>query len=226
MVPGHCRNAIPRRDAETLRQAQRRRRRIEQAVTTRGGNSRSAGKPRDSPGPRGHPPRGPKAAPWDTRVSPQVCGIALRETPRGAVTGQRGEETGGGEGGGLTQLPFGSAQAGLTVGSLVQVCAPANVTTSTCFGKVRSNVGSVVVLDRILREVPITVSSVSLVTAVEIPLSGTAPKYFSFAGICDYPDGRVLLVAFPKVYSAKSLSFGLGAGQDAVTGPIELQALG
>ena len=127
---------------------------------------------------------------------------------------------------GFTQLTFGSAQAGLTVGSLVQVCAPANVTTSTCFGKVRSNVGSVVVLDRILREVPITVSSVSLVTAVEIPLSGTAPKYFSFAGICDYPDGRVLLVAFPKVYSAKSLSFGLGAGQDAVKVPIELQALG
>src|ERR1039458_3398638 len=102
MVPGHCRNAIPRRDAETLRQAQRRRRRIEQAVTTRGGNSRSAGKPRDSPGPRGHPPRGAKAAPWDTRVSPQVCGIALRETPRVAVTGQRGEETGGMEGGGFT----------------------------------------------------------------------------------------------------------------------------
>src|ERR1039458_8876905 len=66
-----------------------RRRRIEQAVTTRGGNCRPVGKPGDRPG----CPRGAKAAPWDTRVSPQVCDIAPREMLRAEVTGQRRERT-------------------------------------------------------------------------------------------------------------------------------------
>src|ERR1035438_2677979 len=69
--------------AETQRRRDKlclRRRRIEQAVTTRGGNSRPVGKPGDGkPGDRPGCPRGAKAAPWDTRVSPQVCDIALRE---------------------------------------------------------------------------------------------------------------------------------------------------
>ena len=68
-------------------------RRNEQAVGSPGGNSRPVGKPGDRPGPRGHPPRGAKAAPWDTQVSPQVCGIAIRGIPRVAVTGQHAEET-------------------------------------------------------------------------------------------------------------------------------------
>ena len=88
--PEPNRNAIHRRDAEIAEISSASGcRRIEQAVTTRGDNSRPVGKPGDRPGPRGHPPRGAKAAPWDTQVSPQVCGIALREIPRVAGTGQR-----------------------------------------------------------------------------------------------------------------------------------------
>src|ERR1017187_5047490 len=71
-----------RRDKRSLRLY-----RIERAVTTRGGNSRPVGEPGDRPG----CPGGAKAARWATRVGPQVCGIALRETPRVAVTGQRRE---------------------------------------------------------------------------------------------------------------------------------------
>src|ERR1019366_7107247 len=38
-------------------------------------------------------PRGAKAAPWDTRGSPQGCDIAPREKLRAGVTGQRRERT-------------------------------------------------------------------------------------------------------------------------------------
>jgi len=156
-----------------------------------------------------------------------LLALGLGITPVSTVTGTVNTTAVGTDGPtGFTSLTFATSQAAFTVGSLVQVCAPANTAFSTCFAKVRANSGNTVVLDRILREVPITISAVSLVTSVEIPLSGTSPKYFSLAGIVDYPDGRVLLAAFPKVYSSKALSFGLGAGQDAVAVPIELDALG
>lgn len=125
---------------------------------------------------------------------------------------------------GFTQMTV--TAAGLTPGKLVQVCPTADKAFSTNFARVRSNSGTVVTLDRVLRQAPSATDSVSEVTSVEIPLSGAAPKYFSFAGLVDYPDGRVMLVAFPKVYSAKNLSFGIGNGQDAVKLPIELTAMG
>ena len=97
LFPNSMKPEPNRKTSSTQRRRERgdklclRRRRIEQAVTTRGGNSRPVGKPGDRPAPKGHPPRGAKAAPWDTRVSPQVCGIAIREIPSAAVTGQRRE---------------------------------------------------------------------------------------------------------------------------------------
>jgi hypothetical protein len=125
---------------------------------------------------------------------------------------------------GYTSLTFASDPV-FTVGQLVQVSAPANVGFSTNFARVRSS-GTTTVLDRKLREVPIAVSSVSPVTSVEIPFSGAAPKYYSFCGLIDYPDGRVLQLMFPKVYSSKAITLSIGAGQDAVKTPVELTALG
>lgn len=128
---------------------------------------------------------------------------------------------------GFTQLSCAASPG--AVGTLVQVCAATDVAFSTNFGRVRSVTGSgpyTVILDRILREVPPGTGTVKPVTSVEIPFSGTSPKYYSFCGLVDYPDGRVLQLMFPKVYSSKSLSFGIGAGQDAVKTPIELTALG
>lgn len=141
-------------------------------------------------------------------------------TTAGAVATATGTDAGTG----FTSMTV--TAAGLTPGKMVQVCPTASKATSTNFARVRSNSGTVVVLDRVLREAPGATDSVSEVTSIEIPLSGAAPKYFSFAGIVDYPDGRVMLVAFPKVYSAKNLSFGIGNGQDAVKLPIELTAMG
>lgn len=116
---------------------------------------------------------------------------------------------------------------GMVVGATVQVCKDADKAFSTNFAKIRSVSGTDLVLDRKLREVITDADcKVSVVTDVMIPLGGTTPKYFSFAGVVDFPDGHSLLVAFPKVYSAKAMSFGFGSGTEPVKVPIELQALG
>jgi hypothetical protein len=115
---------------------------------------------------------------------------------------------------------------GFAVGDTVQVCDSAAKGFSTNFAKIQAIEDTEVTLDRKLREDQTTGAAVTKVTQVMIPLGGTTPKYFSFAGLVDFPDGHVMLVSFPKVYSAKAMSFGLGSGNEAVKVPIELQALG
>lgn len=112
------------------------------------------------------------------------------------------------------------------VGEQVQVCASTDTAFSTNFARVASLGSGTIILDRKLRQAPGATPTVSKVTNVMIPIGGTSPKYFGFAGLVDFPNGRVALVNFPKVYSAKPLSFGLGSGSDAVAVPIELEALG
>lgn len=125
-----------------------------------------------------------------------------------------------------TKLTFAAPPTNVVVGDLVQVCDTAKKGYSTNFAKVVSISVNDILLDRKLREEETSGANVAKVTNVLIPLGGTTPKYFSFAGITDFPDGHVLLVAFPKVYSAKAMSFGFGSGTEAVKVPIELQALG
>jgi hypothetical protein len=119
-----------------------------------------------------------------------------------------------------------TSAAGITAGDTLQVCATGETAYSANFGRVVSVASSNVTLDRVLREKPASGASVKKVTSVMLPIGGMTPKYFSLACLVDFPDGRVGMVAFPKVYSAKPLSFGLGSGQDPVKVPIELQAVG
>lgn len=119
-----------------------------------------------------------------------------------------------------------TAATGLAVGDMVQVCAAGDVVYSTNMGKILSITGTDVVLDRKLRETVTSTAHFTQVKSIMIPIGGSAPKYFSFAGLTDFPDGRVAAIMFPKCYAAKPLSFGFGSGQEAVKVPLELQAVG
>ncbi len=116
--------------------------------------------------------------------------------------------------------------ATFTVGQTVQVCATTDTAFSTNLAKILTINGTACVLDRQLRQDVDTGAKMTAVKSIMIPIGGAAPKYFSFAGLTDFPDGRVALLAFPKVYSAKPLTFSFGSGQSEVKVPVELQAVG
>lgn len=119
-----------------------------------------------------------------------------------------------------------TSPTGITVGMMVVLDDTATIASSTNFAKVYSISGSDIVLDRVLRYNPASGQSFKSLKNVMLPIGGTLPKEFSLACLLDFPDGRVAMFNFPKVHTAKALSFGAGSGQDAVKLPVEFQAIG